>query len=257
MNNTTMKNSHSSLITVFALGCGAMLASTTLAPAAILIDDFSQGTNFVLNAANGTLVDRQGPFASVLDTGFRDTKVRNYGATQGSGNSLVVSSGLLSATRGPGTDGFDFQTEYTGISDLNLGNWNYTGLSGQTSLVFDFATNTTASLRVNVQAAKWDPFFNNYVTSPSSIGAVAVGASSATVDLTPLGLNTFGGIDALIITYNYNFDNGFSQTINQSFSVNTITAVPEPSSGALLGLGCLALLAHRRFRRHARSSSLN
>ncbi len=238
-----MKNPIKSLL----LSAMAIVAVAPIVSATVLIDDFSAGTNFVTNAANGNLDDREGPLSGVVDSGYRNVVVRNFGAGQGTGNIGEVTGGVLDGTRGPGPDSSDFVIEYTGIANPGDGTWNFTGLETMTAVEVEIAGNTNAALLVSFQVVKWDAGFSNFVSSSSSSTYAAVGASTVSIDLIPLGLDTFGAIDQINVTFSYSPDPYvYNDTINQSFSVSSITAVPEPTSIALIGLGALTLIAGRR-----------
>ncbi|BAM03101.1 PEP-CTERM sorting domain-containing protein [Phycisphaera mikurensis] len=229
------------------------LALLALAPAAqaVLIDDFSAGTNAVLNAADGSVSDRQGPLAGVVDSGWRAVVSRNFSPDQGTGNSIAVTGGALVAVRGPGPGSADFQLQYTGEEFPGNGSWDYTGLAGEDTLFVDFLSNTTSALKVSVQAIRYDAGFANFTQSvtSSAFATTTGGPSSVAVDLTPLNLAAFGPIDALDVTFSFDpqpYD--FNQTVNQAFTVTRIdTVIPEPASLAMLGLS--GLLLTRRSRR--------
>lgn len=172
----------------------------------------------------------------------------NYAAVADLNNTGGAATGVSYASTGDGgfagNDGAHQVVALAGFDGNHLNDWvaSYQGadtfeftLSGlDNSLTYDLTLVVGASNDANVAGTGSNVVSINGVAQPGNTPAQSPTANSV-VTLTGLTTN---GAGQLIVNHTGGVASGWS--------AGTITAVPEPSSSALLGLGGLALIMRRR-----------
>ena len=163
--------------------------------------------------------------------GAREIKLDTYGGTLSSPWSFSESGGALSLTRAT-SDGGDFFIQY-GAGTGSAGRDNALG-AGNDILRITFGANT-GIVNVNAQIQSWDGGYSNFVTA-TRLGSGGGAGGVLDLDFSGEATQNFGVIRIYVTPID----------ANTSITVDSIEAVPEPASIAVLGLGLAA------FRRRAK-----
>ncbi len=212
-----------------------LIAAGAATAAPITIDDFSTA-QIIPAGLNGSVQN-----AGILG-GERDV------IANGSGTTFTATGGsaMMGTTGGPNFvlldyDGVDGSTS----SAYLLGDIDLTGGGINDSFQLNVAS-ISGSVDWTVRVAESASSYNEGVVSISSPGIIQFSFASLS---SQLGLGAdFTGVER--VTLRFNFDTNESITV-ENFSVGSAQTrpVPEPSSGALFGLGLCAVAALRRKRR--------
>lgn len=209
------------------IAVGGSLSNTTIASG-----DWWQQTNLVSTIGSGVTVAVTNPnFETIIQQNSGDTSVLNIetgglfdtSAATGNGQRLYLGN----ASTG------------TGIINLNGGTFDGSGLTNE--FVFG-RSGATGTFNISDGTA-------TFAAGPTFTNGTVNFTTGSTGSLTVTGQNQ-AYFESLFAAGNLTHNGSSSGTFSDLFSVSgaTLTAVPEPSSVALLGLGCLGL-AFRRSRR--------
>jgi len=165
---------------------------------------------------------------TLLETGILGVKNdTNFEYTFSNGTVPTSDTGLVTRAGGYGDhrveDLFTFTFNDVGAGDHVLDIYHSTGRGNQT---IDFTTNISATDGNIVDSV----FTGSHSAAGSYVYSLAFSTSDASADVT--------------INWNATAEDGGSDTLG-AFVLNT-TAIPEPSTTALLGLGGFALILRRR-----------
>ncbi|MFK7765671.1 MAG: PEP-CTERM sorting domain-containing protein [Mariniblastus sp.] len=213
--------------------CSIIFAAAILATSAvhadIVIDTFDDG-NTIVRTTVGTTT--QGTTASSILGGQRDDSLTlvalggdEFIGSMGFGGELTLSQGSLDQINGS-------------LVYDNFANFDMTDGGINTAFAFDFVSSdapATISDVLSVTAVSGGTSVTNFVSIPAS-GNLGV----ATVDFADFTGVDFTSLDEVSIDYN------FATAPGRDFEIATFSAIPEPTSLAIIGLGGLGVLLRRR-----------
>ena len=222
-----------------AMGCLGLAA--TSANAVTLIDTDTGNTDWLLQTN-----ENQGP-STLYEGNLVATTIDRDGL--GDGNNAPWSRGVV----GGNASGFiQYQVDGagTGLAATSTGTWTFSNLAaGLYDVATSFHPSGGSNIRYTVNGG--EVFVDQSTTPAANAGPTFSGNydNSRTNDIffTTIGTSlaiTEGG--TITITVDNSDNVGAQRTLMDSVGVTRVSAIPEPSTFGLLGLGALGMILRRR-----------